>query len=82
MLVDGVLLGNTTGVRLEGAGSVELDDMSIVYVVGKHGTRPSYWSNRCVDTIQLPKSMDPRQQAFVVNSDGFNRASCSPGVIP
>jgi hypothetical protein len=72
---DGVLLGNTTGVRLEGAGSVQLDDMSIVYA--QLGARPSYWSKKCVDTVKLPETMDPRRQAFTIASDGFDRASCN-----
>ena len=53
-----------------------LYDMSIVYASAPLGARPSYWSKKCVDTVKLPKTMmDPRKQAFMIASDGFDRAS-------
>jgi len=76
-----VVYGETVGVRLEGAGSVTLDDMKIVYMYKAGQKRPSYWSNKCVDTVTLPTTLDPHKQGFLVSSDGFDRASCSGAAV-
>jgi hypothetical protein len=44
---------------------------------GSASARPSYWSTKCVDTVQLPKALDPHAQKWDVSSGGFDRASCN-----
>ena len=56
---NGVVLPQlTAGIRLEGAGAVEFDGVSVAYEYAV-GERPSYWSPSCVSQPTLNASFDP-----------------------
>eukprot|EP01047_Picozoa_sp_COSAG01_P016169 COSAG01_NODE_822_length_13306_cov_4.866132_10_plen_307_part_00 len=55
---NGVVLPQpTAGIRLEGAGVVEFDSVSVAYEYA--GQRPAYWSSSCVTNPRLNNSFDP-----------------------
>ena len=56
-----------TGIRLEGAGTVQFVDVSVKYEY-EAARRPSYWSPSCVSNPHLNASFDvwPYPQSFSV----------------
>jgi hypothetical protein len=64
----GVVLGSSAGLRVEGAGSVEMHDVTISFRTPATGT-PSYWLPECVEHATLPVSFDPHPQGFTVTGN-------------
>ena len=55
---NGVVLQPTAGIRLEGAGTVDFEGVSVKYAYVA-GERPAYWSPSCVTNPKLNASFDP-----------------------
>ncbi len=49
----------TSGIRIEGAGSVGFEDVSVAYRSPVGGMRPAWWAEVCVTKTQLNYSFDP-----------------------
>lgn len=63
-----VMLGFSAGLRIEGAGSVEMHSV-VVHMSPPATGIPPYWLRECVEHATLPVGLDPHPQGFAVTGE-------------